>query len=345
MNEKEAAVVRRIFSEYLAGKGASLIAKGLMRDGILTARGNKKWTADAVQKILKNEKHCGNTVTSKTITVDYLSHKRIRNDGREQQYFIKNHHPAIISEEEWEAVQQELKRRNKMLRDPDGKYAQNYSNRSYFSNKLYCGECGHPVVRRRICSQKNGEKYHFTAWQCRTRIHPKIYVADCKARYIQESSLEEAFMKVLYDLKEEKDQVTSEVNEIIAEYDLSDMEKARLIIVEEQLDTINNRIHELTENRNSTIADVYEANIRHLYYEQEALQAELEDLYEKQEESKHLKKQLEELLKLLDELENARTFRADIFQQTANSGILSKDREVVFEFKCGISRKVEAQSK
>ncbi|QGG47375.1 hypothetical protein FTV88_1228 [Heliorestis convoluta] len=48
-------------------------------------------------------------------------------------------------------------------------------------------------------------------------------------------------------------------------------------------------------------------------------------------------------MSLLDELENDRSFRADIFQQTANSGILSKDREVVFEFKCGISRKVKAK--
>ncbi|XKH51955.1 recombinase family protein [Chryseomicrobium palamuruense] len=93
----------------------------------------------------------------------------MRNDGSERQYFIRDHHPAIISDEDWNATQQEMKRRSKMLRDPEGKYAQTYSNTSYFSNSFYCGECGSPVVRRRLTSERNGEKYLYTAWQCRPR--------------------------------------------------------------------------------------------------------------------------------------------------------------------------------
>ena len=90
-----------------------------MKKGVLTARGNKKWTGDAVYKILKNEKYMGHCLAQKTVTVDFLTHKRIPNRDIEPQYLIKNSLPQIINEDDWHAVQQELKRRSKMLHDPE----------------------------------------------------------------------------------------------------------------------------------------------------------------------------------------------------------------------------------
>ncbi|WP_279236989.1 recombinase family protein [Heliorestis convoluta] len=360
INEEEAAVIRRIYSECLAGKGAALIAKGLMKDGILTARGNKKWTPDAVYKILTNEKFTGSALTNKTITIDYLSHKRIRNDGREQQYFIKEHHPAIISEEDWNAVQQELKRRNDMLRNPDGKYAQNYSNRSCFSNILYCAECGHPIVRRRMSSQKNGEKYLFTAWHCRTKTHPQKYKEDCKARYVWESALESEFMTLLRDLKAGKAELLQDAQQVIDEHDLSPTEKERQLNLATQIKQINEQIQKLTEQSNSSLANIYEASINHLYYEQELLQAEYDELDERRQTSKDMERHLETLLSYLDSLDERESFdeqesleqeqeepafQEEIFRQVVQKGIINKDLKVTLEFKCGITRSFIANRK
>lgn len=345
INEEEAPIIRRIYYEFLKGKGTPTIAKDLMKDGLLTARGNRTWTCDSVYKILANEKFAGNALLQKSITVDFLTHKRIRNDGSEQQYFIRDHHPAIISDEDWNAVQQEMKRRSKMLRDPDGKYAQGYSNKSYFSNTFYCGECGSPVVRRRLTSEKNGEKYYYTAWQCRARIHKKKYKIDCTARHVWELALEREFMELIYELKNNRDQAIEEANEIIAEYDLSGKEKERLATLEEQLEKIDGRLVELTDNTNSTVSGVYEATIKHLYYEKEMYQAEWDELNEKQQESKYTAKQLEELMEYLDDLDEPTEhppFRADIFRQVVHRGIIYRNYDVTLEFKCGITRKVLA---
>jgi len=59
IDEEQAKVVRRIFEEFLNGKGTPSIAKGLTEDEELTARGNVTWTCDAVYKILTNEKYMG----------------------------------------------------------------------------------------------------------------------------------------------------------------------------------------------------------------------------------------------------------------------------------------------
>lgn len=85
-------------------------------------------------------------------------------------------------------------------------------------------------------------------------------------------------MDLIYELKKSRKQVIEEANEVIAEYDLSVKEKERLGILEEKLETINERLVELTDNNNSSVSGAYEATIRHLYYEQEMLQAELDEL-------------------------------------------------------------------
>lgn len=76
IDEKQAKVVKRIYREVLEGKGTPTIAKGLMKDGIRTARNKKIWTSDSVYKILRNEKYKGDCLAQKTVTVDFLTHER-----------------------------------------------------------------------------------------------------------------------------------------------------------------------------------------------------------------------------------------------------------------------------
>lgn len=82
INEEEAKIVRRIFREYLEGKSYNAIAKGLMKDGIKTVTGNPKWWDSTISGILENEKYYGDALLQKTITVDFLRHKRVDNKGQ-----------------------------------------------------------------------------------------------------------------------------------------------------------------------------------------------------------------------------------------------------------------------
>lgn len=92
INEKQAEIVRRIYKE----KGIRAIAKGLEEDNILTGSGGRKWHDSTIQKILRNEKYSGDALLQKTITVDFLTHKRVKNKGEVQQYYVEDSHPPII---------------------------------------------------------------------------------------------------------------------------------------------------------------------------------------------------------------------------------------------------------
>lgn len=45
---EEAEIIKRIYYEYLAGESLIKIAKSLMNDGVLTARGNPTWTSKSI---------------------------------------------------------------------------------------------------------------------------------------------------------------------------------------------------------------------------------------------------------------------------------------------------------
>ena len=349
INEEQAAIVRRIFREFLEGNGTQKIAKSLMADGLRTARGNKKWTGDAVLKILKQEKYMGHCITFKTVTIDFLTHKRVANKGHEDQHFIKNHHPAIISEEDFYTVQEELKRRWNMLHDPDNKYRTTHSNRAPFSNKFICGECGRPAVRRRLTSQKDGKKHLFTAWQCRVSSGMDRELKKCTGKYFWEVGLEKTFMKLLYELKEDKEALVAEVKKVMMNYGLEADEQKRMNQLEQQIDDINARVHEMTNRVDARNGDAYQATIRHLYYEQEILQQELDHYTEKMQESIHLERQLDILLNFLDDLEEpsdeSPEVRVDIFTHVINKGTMYSDYKVHFELKCGIERTIQGSKR
>jgi len=78
INEDEAKIVRRIFTEYLEGKSYNAIGKGLTKDGIRTVTGNEKWWDSTISGILSNEKYYGNALLQKTITKNFLKHIRAR---------------------------------------------------------------------------------------------------------------------------------------------------------------------------------------------------------------------------------------------------------------------------
>jgi site-specific DNA recombinase len=102
------------FQEFLEGKSDLKIAKGLEHDSILTGAGKTTWWVNTIKLILKNEKYMGDALLQKTHTVDFLTKKRVKNNGIVQQYYVEDSHPAIINKEGFAAVQAEFERRSSM---------------------------------------------------------------------------------------------------------------------------------------------------------------------------------------------------------------------------------------
>ncbi|MDL2238361.1 recombinase family protein [Christensenellaceae bacterium OttesenSCG-928-K19] len=105
VNPNEESTVKLIFYMYLYGYSTSDIADTLTELGKKTYLGNIKWTSSSIVQVLRNERHCGDVLTRKTFTPNYLNHKAKKNRGDRPQSIYRNHHPAIITRDDYIAVQ------------------------------------------------------------------------------------------------------------------------------------------------------------------------------------------------------------------------------------------------
>lgn len=139
----EAEIVRRVFREYLAGKGVVAIANGLNEDGIPTRYGNR-WCKSSVTGILRNYTYTGNLLLHKTFRENHLTKRTLPNEGQLPQYHAEGAHEAIIRMVDFEAVQAEMERRA-AKHAPPGK---GYRNRYPFTGLIVCGCCGKHYRRK-----------------------------------------------------------------------------------------------------------------------------------------------------------------------------------------------------
>lgn len=132
--------VPQAFGACLVSIGNGHMQKSLMADGILTGASKPKWRPETVKKMLQNEKFIGDARLQKTYTIDFLSKKRVINNGIVPQYYVENSHEAIIPKDLYLQVQEELVRRACLYDSKGSKRV--YSSKYALSSLVFCGECG-----------------------------------------------------------------------------------------------------------------------------------------------------------------------------------------------------------
>ncbi len=193
---EEAEVVKYIYKRYLEGVGCYIIARELSEKGIKTLRGKDKWNESVIKDILKNETYVGDIIQGKSVTVDPLTHRRLKNHGEQDMYKIVNHHDPIIDKEDFEKVQYIMSERSKALKGKntgqhDEKTRKLNTKMYTFSSVIECGFCG-SLYTHKIHHQ--GTKYKKEAWTCATKCKDgRTYCTDSKA--IDQDVIEKAFVE------------------------------------------------------------------------------------------------------------------------------------------------------
>ena len=178
---EEAALVRRIFTEYLEGAGFNLIAQRLNEDGITPAWG-ELWHKTTIAKILRQYAYTGNLLLQRTFRDNHITKKSCINEGQLPQYHAEDSHDAIIDMDTFMAVQLEMERREKKPRTPRQTYP--------YTGLMVCAKCG-KSYRRKVTATG-------PVWICATyNTRGKKY---CASKQIPESILETSTASVTDDL-------------------------------------------------------------------------------------------------------------------------------------------------
>lgn len=96
INEEEAKTVRLCYALTVMGYSFAETAKMMNTLGLKSKLGNVHWTVGGVIALLSNEKNAGDLRARKTVTRSYKTQKAKKNEGEKPQYYVKNHHEAIV---------------------------------------------------------------------------------------------------------------------------------------------------------------------------------------------------------------------------------------------------------
>lgn len=189
INKEQAKTVERIFHMFEDGMTPNQIRFALREDKV---KGMKTgtWPARAILNMLQNEKYAGDILMQKTYTEDFLTKKKVKNNGEVDQYFMEDCHEAIIPKDEWKAVQMEIKRREEYKKELGLSTFGNAA--SPFASKVVCEKCG--KILRRCGWSKNGVKF----WMCSSKKNDGHDA--CSLENVLESSIYKAFRVALNDI-------------------------------------------------------------------------------------------------------------------------------------------------
>ena len=172
LEKDKAAVVRLVFEKYLSGVGIAEIARYLNENH---PKEGGWWYTSAVRFMLHNEAYKGDTLHQKHYTTDTLPFMVYHNEGQFPKYCAYKSHVAIVSDEDFDKVQQLLK--TKQMSVPNAAPR-------VFTKKIYCAECGTVFAQ---ASRANGA----VAWGCRKHLNKSSL---CPVKSVYETELCRAFL-------------------------------------------------------------------------------------------------------------------------------------------------------
>lgn len=160
---EEAAVVRRIFQNFLDGKSRLETEREFAAEGITTREGCR-WADSNIKVVLTNITYTGNMLLQKEFIVDPITKHRRKNRGELPQYYVEDTHPAIIDKATFDFVQEEMGRRKEL-----GALANKSLDTCCFTGKIKCPYCGVSYMHNR-----RTDRGWMEFWNCGSKKKKKV---------------------------------------------------------------------------------------------------------------------------------------------------------------------------
>lgn len=314
---------------------SQVIERELVKKGKSYKKPVKKiWDIYMIKRILKDEIYIGTAITHKTERKDI--HKQGKKIERENQYIFKNHHEAIVSKEQFERVQEMMKKRVKN----SSMYTK--KKRDYiFGGFLRCGECSGSVTGvARIRSQKEDyvpkklyecvayRKYGKSRCVCHN-IREEILLANFKNFLIL---LRNNYITEINNLKLEEYKSTKKKNIEGIKLSLKNLEAEYKVLVSQRIKEIASS----TKDKRIFIENTYKSLEEEKYKEIEKVKKKLQELQNKDIEIKQEK--LKQTIDYFNQIIEKDVPDKAILNMLIDKIYIYHDKSVKFELKVDIEK-------
>ena len=306
IDEKNAKTIRLIYKLFLEGKTRNYIIKTLKDNNIKNINNNTNWSSIAINSILSDVKYIGDILQLK-VYKDKKTNKRVKNKGEENFYYIKDHHEAIISREDFTKVQEMLDKT--IIHEEKYKKSMNRT----FDQDIICGICGNKVYLVEIKYKDKSNKY----WVCSDSSGKRTSEDSI---YIKETLILEAFEKCLKKIKNNFDYNNLE---IIKEYkEINNKLKNKI----KEIKCIQNKESKLIDlNINKLMSEyIFNEKINILNNQINQKREEVEEIEKRKKESEDIKKIIDILNEKLNKIKNDIDFKENIFNYLVKYIIIGK---------------------
>lgn len=254
----------------------------------------------------------------KKFTVDFLTKKQKVNQGEVPQYYVENSHPAIITPQEFDMVQEEF-----LKRENAGKQ---YSSTSVFASKIICGDCGGYFGAK---VWHSNSKYRRVIYQCNSKFKGEHF---CTTPHLYEPEIQQKFLNAFSRYFGQKDVVIKNCLFVLNQLKLQDEHNIEL---QAEFDEINKQLKEYIESGEKN-ADYSELNAR---YEEIAAQIDIEEQLAIERKGRIAK--MQEILRVLKKSDSIlETFDENIWTALVETLTVFHDGSMVFLFKDGTEIKI-----
>ena len=334
VNEEQAQTVRLIYRLFMEGQTPSGIGSILTEKGIPTPSGKRKWSDSTILSILTNEKYKGEALLQKTFCADFLTRKMQKNNGEVHQWYVTDSHPAIISIEEFDAVQQEIARRREL--------GWRYSSKGVFAGKLFCGDCG-GLYGAKVWHSTDA--YRCVIWQCNHKYCKKEGQGSrCSTPHFKEQEIITMFMAACEELLGKKQSIAQRAETIIRM--LSDCTELDVVIqnAESEMEIVSQLMQEHIRCMATRAIPEDEAKAKEATLESRFHTAEEKCIQMRLEKERRLAKsrEIRRFAKSLTS-DDATGWREKEWLMLLDKATVQQDRTIDFLFKDGTSIKVRAK--
>lgn len=322
VNPEQAVLVRRIYRTFMEGKTVGVIAKELTAEGVPTPAGKDKWRASTINSILQNEKYRGSALLQKCFTTDFLTKKQKVNEGEVPQYYIEHSHEAIIDPLEWDAVQDEIRRRKEIGRA--------YSGTSVFSAKLVCGDCGGRYGHK---TWHSTDKYRSTVWHCNHKYSGEK--CKCSTPTVTEEEIKSRFISAFNSIISSKKpyiKACKTAKQVLTDTTSIDAEMADLL---QEIEVVSELTRKCIEKNSAVAQDQKEFNDRYNGYVEkyEALKERYDALAAERESKLEKAKAIDRFIRTVESRDGLLTeFDPHLWLTTVEKVTITSDEKMLFHF-------------
>lgn len=153
------------------------------------------------------------------------------NEGEAPQYYVENSHPAIVTAEMYDMVQEELARRKMAGRQHNGT--------SCFAGKIFCGCCGEMYSSK---VWHSNDKYRRTIWQCNAK-----FSHNCDTPYLTETEIQQRFLHAFNRLLDKREFIIEDTTAIMEMLTATTELDAEAEMLREEMDIATELIRQAIE--------------------------------------------------------------------------------------------------